>query len=131
MNAHKLAKVFGWIFILIGVLGFIPGITSDGYLLGIFEVDTMHNIIHLVSGIAALWIGKNDAGAKMYFKIFGVVYALVTVLGFLSGTVLGLTSVNLADNVLHLIIAAVALWVGFSGSKPSMQMPLSQGNGQM
>ncbi|HSE57042.1 MAG TPA: DUF4383 domain-containing protein [Candidatus Paceibacterota bacterium] len=131
MNTQKLAKLFGWVFLIIGVLGFVPGITGNGHLLGIFEVDSLHNIIHLLSGVLALWLGKSESGAKTYFKVFGVVYALVTVLGFLSGTVLGLISVNLADNVLHLVIAAIALWAGFSGSKPAMQMPPQQGGMKM
>lgn len=122
MNTQKLAKLFGWVFIVLGVLGFVPGVTTDGYLLGIFEVDPLHNILYLVSGIIALWLGKSESGAKTYFKVFGVIYALITVLGFFSGTVLGLMSVNLADNVLHLVIAAIALWFGFSGNKPSMQV---------
>ncbi len=129
MNAQKLAKIFGWVFLLIGVLGFIPGVTSNGHLLSIFEVDPLHNIVHLLSGIFGLWLGKSEGGAKTYFKIFGVVYALVTVLGLLSGSVLGLISVNLADNILHLAIAVIALWIGFSGNK-SRSMPMSQQGGQ-
>ena len=53
MNVRTLAKVFGVVFVLVGILGFVPGITSGGHLLGIFEVDTTHNIIHLISGILA------------------------------------------------------------------------------
>ncbi len=121
MHVQKLAKVFGWIFILLGVLGFVPGVTSaDGMLLGIFQVSPLHNVLYLISGVLALWLGRSGAGAKSYFKIFGIVYALVTVLGFLSGEVLGLISVNLADNVFHLVIAVVALWTGFSRSTPRM-----------
>lgn len=121
MNTQKAAKWFGIVFILVGVLGFIPGITSNGMLLGIFEVDALHNVIHLLSGIIALLCAGSMKGAKTYFKIFGVVYALVTVLGFLgSGSVLGLIMVNGADNVLHLLIAIIALALGFGGPKKSM-----------
>jgi hypothetical protein len=128
MNTQKAAKWFGIIFVLIGVLGFIPGITSDGYLLGIFEVDTVHNVIHLLSGIIALFCANNMGAAKGYFKIFGVVYALVTIMGFLDGTsILGIFSVNGADNILHLLIAAVALYIGFSGPKTmSGAQPMQQ-----
>jgi hypothetical protein len=110
----KLATVFGVVFILIGVLGFIPGVTSDGKLLGIFDVSTMHNIIHLLSGVAAFALATSEKGAKTYFQVFGLVYALVTVVGFVQGdTVLGLIGVNTADNILHLAIAVVALYAGF------------------
>lgn len=114
------AKVFGIVFLVIGVLGFVPGIASDGHLLGIFEIDALHNVIHLLSGLIALVVAfKSDAAARMYFKIFGVVYLLVTILGFVQGSVLGLFDVNMADNALHLVIAALALWVGF-GMKSGM-----------
>jgi hypothetical protein len=113
---QKLAWVFGIVFILVGVLGFVPALTSDGQLLGVFMVDGVHNIIHLLSGIlaiaAAWWM--SGAYTRLYFQVFGVVYAIVTIVGFLQGdTVLGLIMVNMADNLLHLVIAVVALWAGF------------------
>ena len=115
MSKKSLAKVFGWVFIAIGVLGFVPALTPDGNLLGIFHVDTIHNIVHILSGIAALLMSTTEDKAKTYFKIFGVVYALVTVIGFLDGdSILGIFTINGADNILHLAIAAVALWAGFS-----------------
>ncbi len=122
MNTQKAAKWFGIIFILIGILGFIPGVTNaDGMLLGIFQVDALNNVIYLLSGIIALLCAGSMKGAKSYFKIFGVVYALVTILGFVGGgSVLGLIMVNGADNVLHLLIAVIALALGFGGPKKSM-----------
>ena len=126
MNIQKAAKWFGIVFIAIGILGFVPGITSNGHLLGIFGVDTVHNVIHLLSGIVALLCAGSASAAKTYFKVFGVVYGLVTILGFMSGTsVLGIFMVNGADNVLHLLIAVIALALGFGGSKPMMAAPSS------
>ncbi len=114
MNVQKLAKVFGIVFILIGVLGFVPGVTTNGHLLGVFEVDTLHNVIHLLTGIVAWLAASSSSNSKLFFKVFGVVYLLVTALGFLmGGDILGLFMVNMADNVLHLVIAVVALWAGF------------------
>lgn len=120
----KLATVFGVAFIAIGVLGFVPGITNDeGLLLGIFEVNALHNIIHLLSGVAALIGASSDQYAKLYFQVFGVVYAVVTLAGFVQGdTVLGLIPVNMADNLLHLTIAVAALYIGF-GLKPEETTP--------
>lgn len=120
-----LAKVFGIVFLAVGILGFVPGITTDGYLLGIFHVDAMHNIVHLLSGIVALIVAfKSDAAARMYFRVFGIIYLLVTILGFMNGSsVLGLIGVNMADNILHLVISVAALWIGFgmkSGSGMGM-----------
>ncbi len=121
----KIAKWFGIIFVLVGILGFIPGITSNGHLLGIFEVNTLHNIIHLLTGIIALMVAGDHMKSKSFFKIFGVVYGIVTIVGFLQGdNVLGLFGVNMADNLLHLVITVVALVLGFGGSKSS-SMPMS------
>jgi hypothetical protein len=119
MSLKKASLAFGVVFLAIGVLGFVPALTAmnaDGMplLLGLFMVGTIHNIIHLVSGIGALVGSKSNSYTKLYFQIFGAVYALVTIVGFIQGnTVLGLIDVNLADNLLHLVIAAGALYLGF------------------
>jgi hypothetical protein len=122
----KLAMVFGVVLLLVGVLGFVPGITTDGFLLGIFQVDMLHNIIHLASGAVALWAGMTSMKAsKMYFQVFGVVYALVAVLGIVMGStgVFGML-MNTADNALHVVIAVVALYAGFGmKADDSMAMP--------
>lgn len=116
----KLAMVFGAVFTLIGILGFIPGITdSDGMLLGIFHVDTIHNLIHLVTGLIGLWLGSSsESGSKSWFQIFGVVYGLIAVLGFVYGDdkILGFVTNNMADTWLHLVLAAVLLAIGFGMS---------------
>ncbi len=121
----KMANVFGWVLLILGVLGFVPGITTDGHLLGIFDVNTLHNLVHLISGLAALYLAsKGEAQAQLFFKVFGVIYGLVAVLGFFGGDamVLGLISNNAADTWLHVVIAVVALWLGFGPKKEgSMQ----------
>ena len=110
------AKVFGVIFLAIGALGFVPAATPDDHLLGIFHVDPLHNVIHLASGVAALAMAMaSEASARRYFQVFGVVYGLVTVLGFIYGEedILGLVANNMADNLLHVVIAGSALALGF------------------
>ncbi len=121
---QKLAWVFGIVLLLVGILGYVPGITSNGLLLGLFMVDGLHNIIHLLTGLLAVGAAwGTGAYSRLYFKVFGVVYGLVTILGFIQGdNVLGLFMVNTMDNLLHLVIAAVALWAGFfaKAEVPSM-----------
>lgn len=109
--ARLYATVLGSVFVLVGILGFF----ADEKLLGIFEVDTVHNLIHLASGGVALFAASRGEGyARLYARIFGGVYALVTVLGIaLDGDLLGVIHVNAADNVLHALIAAATLIVGF------------------
>jgi len=114
----KFAMIFGVILVVVGVLGFIPGVTnSDNMLLGIFHVNALHNVIHLVSGVVALAAGMSSFSAsKMYFQIFGVIYALVAILGFVYGDkdILTLVASNMADTWLHVVIALVALYFGFA-----------------
>lgn len=110
------AIVFGVVFIAVGILGFVPGITTNNMLLGIFHVNAMHNVVHLLSGAAALATGFMGTGpARIYFRVFGVVYALVAALGFVvgDGMLLGLISNNMADTWLHVVIAGAALYLGF------------------
>ncbi len=111
----QLSIVFGVVFLAVGALGFVPGVTTeDGLLLGIFQVSPLHNVIHLLSGIAAIAAAKSEDYAQLYFRIFGAVYALVAVVGWVQGTtVLGLIDVNVADNVLHTVLAVAILGVGF------------------
>ena len=114
--AKTLALLFGVFFLLIGVLGFVPSLAPNEMLLGLFMVNPAHNVVHLLSGAVALWAGMTGIGAsRLYFKIFGIVYGLVAVLGFVKGDgmLLGLISNNAADTWLHVGIAAVSLIVGF------------------
>jgi hypothetical protein len=112
-----MATIFGIVFLLVGILGFVPGVTDDGHLLGIFHVNTAHNIVHILSGVIALIAGATSArAAQNYFRVFGLVYGLVAVLGFMGGEqpVLGIIANNAADNWLHVAIALVALTLGFA-----------------
>jgi len=112
----NISKAFGAVLLIVGILGFVPAFTPDGHLLGIFHVNTFHNLVHVLSGVAALAAGFSGYKyAKLYFQVFGVVYALVAVLGVFYGNdpILGLIAHNYADLYLHIAIAATALTLGF------------------
>lgn len=99
--AKTLSKVFGVVFLAVGILGFFKD-----PILGLFDVDLGHNIVHLVSGAILLaWAGRRA------LLVVGVVYLLVAVLGFVVGTgeLLGLVHVNGADNWLHVVLALALL----------------------
>jgi hypothetical protein len=110
---RKTAKVFGWILLVIGILGFIPNpiVGADNSL---FMADALHNLIHLISGAILLWAAYKAVGSvAMWLKTLGIIYLLVVILSLLNhGSVLGMM-MNGADTVLHIIFAAVFLWVGF------------------
>jgi hypothetical protein len=80
-----------------------------------------HNFVHLATGIVAIIAGvSGEKASRIFFQIFGVIYGLVAVLGFYYGDqpLLGIVANNGADSVLHVVIAVVALYLGF-GMKPA------------
>src|SRR3954454_15807434 len=114
------AIIFGVFFIVAGIGGFVPALAPDGMLFGIFMVGPVHNCIHLASRVAALLCAFTGAGAaRKYFQIFGVVYLLVALIGFVYGNtpLLGMVEHNKADIGLHIAIAAVSLYFGFAGPR--------------
>ncbi len=118
LHMSPLVKPLTWILglalVLIGLLGFV----TSSPLLGLFEVDTVHNVVHLLSGTIALWAASSGhAHSRMYLIIFGLVYGIVTVLGYVSGSIIGLFTVNMADNYLHLAVTTACLVVGLGSKK--------------
>jgi hypothetical protein len=110
--AQTFALVFGAVYVLVGILGFVMD-----PILGIFEVNLLHNIAHLAVGGLFLFGSKSPAGAKQISLIIGVVYGLLAVLGFMDVLVVDLLDANLADDFLHLGTALVALYFGTAGGK--------------
>jgi hypothetical protein len=112
----KAAIALGVVFVAVGLLGFVSAVTPNGKLLGVFEVNTAHNLVHLATGVVALLVGfVSEAAARLFFQVFGVIYAVVAALGFFYGNqpLLGVVANNMADAWLHVVIAVVALYLGF------------------
>ena len=116
-----LATVFGAVYLLVGILGFfvtsgIGFFATEGRNLIVFEVNPLHNVIHLAIGAALLFAGlASSKAAKTMNSTVGSVYLLVGIAGlFLPGTALNIIALNGADNVLHLGSAIVLLAVGLS-----------------
>lgn len=118
---RTVAWVIGAIFVVVGILGFIPGITQNGELLGIFGVNALHNWVHILSGAALLAGAAINHGehARMANLVVGGTYALVTLLGFIApGFLAGLlnqdNSFLAPDNFLHLVLTLVLLGVALT-----------------
>ena len=112
----NIAIAFGIVFIIVGILGFVSAVTPNGLLLGYFEVNPAHNVVHLATGVVALIVAfASEKAMRLFFQIFGVIYALVALMGFFTGNqpLLGIVAINAADNWLHVLIAIVALYLGF------------------
>ena len=120
---RTVALVFGIVFLLIGLLGFVPALTPGGALLGLFMVNGVHSVVHLlfgVFGIAAAFTGFS----RLYNRVGGVIYLVLALVGFIAllgvsalapgGMLLGLVMINMADNFLHLVIGLVLAYVGFA-----------------
>ena len=116
--AQSLALLFGIAFLGAGILGFIPGITtnlgditfagndSPAELLGIFQVSILHNIVHLLFGVAGLALARTQAGALAYLLYGGVIYLVLFLYGLFidKSSDANFVPVNTADNWLHLLL---------------------------
>ena len=115
---QKAALAVGIVFLAVGVLGFTPGITSNyssmslwshhsnAMLLGIFQVSILHNIVHLLFGVAGLALARTVNGARNYLVGGGVIYLVLFVYGLIVGqrSAANFVPVNPADDILHLLL---------------------------
>lgn len=117
----RIALVFGIVFLLVGILGLVSSggmemgaDPAPGMLLGMFGVNLLHNIVHLLFGVWGLVASRSFAGAKMYAQTVGVIYIVLAVLGFVSPTGFGLIPIGGNDIWLHAVIGIVLAGVGFT-----------------
>ena len=119
---QTVARLAGIVFLLVGLAGFIPGITTNLYdgldfagdgseaeLLGIFQVSVLHNIVHLLFG-AGLFLAATPEGARNYLIGAGTIYLVLFVLGILGAA--DWIPANNADDWLHLVLGAALLGAG-------------------
>jgi len=115
-----LGIIWGILFLLGGILGFVPGITKDDMFLGIFMVNTAHSIVHIASGTVFLIASLTGArSARLWFQLFGMVYAAAAAMGFKvgDGMIFGLISNNRYDSWGHAVLAVILLLIGFATPK--------------
>lgn len=127
------AAAVGAVFLLVGILGFIPGIVtnyddlkfasheSEAKLLDLFQVSVLHNVVHLAFGVAGLAMARTPALARSFLIGGGVIYAVLWVYGLLVDhhSEANFVPVNDADNWLHLGLAVLMLALGFLLSRPT------------
>ena len=117
--AQIYALVVGLALVAGGIIGFFYNasfatgdeIESDA-VLGILDVNAWHNLVHIATGAIALLFVRSYSGSRLFAVIFGAVYFLVAIMGFIAGdgdSIAGLVPVNTEDNVLHLLIALAGL----------------------
>ena len=112
MTAKMAATVIGIVFVAVGLLGFV-----NDPVLGLFDVDLIHNLIHILSGVVLLAGAYSSLGSSMALKIVGIVYGIVAILGFFlvqNDMLLGIFVVNTPDKWLHVGLAVVILVAAFT-----------------
>ena len=124
---RTVALLFGIVFLAVGILGFVPGAaepaTHEGLtmtqnsalLLGLFPVNLLHNVVHILFGLWGLAAYRSVGGSIVYFRAVAVIYALLTILGLLpqTNTLFGLVPLHGNDVWLHALLAIVAAYCGF------------------
>lgn len=119
-TTQKMAMLFGVVFLLVGVLGLLlpdgMGMESDPAhaprLLGLFPVNLLHNLVHLAFGAWGLLAARSYVGARGFHRAGAVIYAALTVLGFVTPTLFGLVPIGSHGIWLH---AVLTLGLGYFG----------------
>ena len=135
-NVQRASLAIGVVFVVVGILGFIPGVTTDydlmlvaghesgALLLGVFQVSILHNVVHLLFGIAGILLARSATGARNFLIWGGVIYLLLWLYGLFidQDAAANFVPLNTADNWLHLalglgmIVLGVALGRGRSNA---------------
>ena len=130
MNIRTFALVYGVVFLVVGIAGFIPALlapyqpadselavtTSAGLLFGLFPVNVLHNLTHVLFGVWGLLAAKSIGASLTYARSVAVIYGVFVIMGLipLLRTTFGLVPLHGHDVWLHLLLAAVAAWFGFA-----------------
>jgi hypothetical protein len=127
MNTRNFALVFGILFVVVGLAGFVPQLLQPAQggpiapgahhelLLGVFPVNPLNNVVHLLSGLWGLWASRVTVRALSYARGIALVYAVLAVFACIPGLddVFGLVPLYGNDFWLHLGLAAVAAYFGW------------------
>jgi hypothetical protein len=133
-SVQLLAMLVAATFVLVGIVGFIPGLTTDLYdglefagedgtaeIFGVFETSVLHNLVHLAFGLVGLALARTWSGARMFLIGGGIIYLLLWLVGLFGG--LNWIPVNDADDWLHLVLGVGMIALGFVTTR---QMPAAR-----
>ena len=124
MTVQRVAQIFGWVFVLVAVWGFVvsrgsmeAGLDAPA-ILGLFPVNVLHNLAHLILGLWGIVASRSFGSAKAYAQIVGLLYLLLAILGFVDPTGFGLIPLGGADIALHAVLGIILAGVGFTAKGP-------------
>ena len=129
MATRYFALILGIVYVVIGLMGFVPAfltpppatapeVTVDtlyGYLLGIFPVNILHTLVHLVVGVWGVLAYRSFSASRTFAQVVAVVFGLLTIMGLIPGlsTTFGLVPLHGADIALHAVTTLLAVYFGF------------------
>ena len=146
MTLQTFAKIFGVVFLLVGISGFIPSLTTPhdhpgandvmvnaglGALMGLFAVNVLHNLFHVAFGIWGLVAARSFGSARLYARGVAVIYTALAIFGLIPAaklwTTFGLIPLYGNDVWLHIVLAAVAAYFGFMHRDAAAEPTASRG----
>jgi len=129
MRTRTFALILGIAFLAVGILGFVPQLVtapvdqtalmvemSHGYLLGLFPVNAVHNLVHLAFGVWGVVVWRDFSASRVYARSVAVIYAVLAVLGLIpaTSTLFGLAPIHGYDVGLHAVLAIASAYFGFA-----------------
>ena len=127
------AFLYGAVFLLVGLAGFVPGLTtaydslqfagheSEAMLMGVFQVSVLHNVVHLLYGIVGVALARSATGARNYLRWGGAVYLVLWLYGLFVGqeSQANFVPLNTADDWLHFVLGVTMVGLSFLGREPA------------
>jgi hypothetical protein len=127
VHSRMFARIYGIVFLIVGIGGFIPGLTREhdhpdmaidfasGLELGLFPVNGIHNLVHIAFGAWGIFASRAFDASRLYARVVAIAYGLLTVMGLIpaTNTTFGLVPIYGHDVWLHALLAGVAAYFGF------------------
>ena len=114
-TVQRVAQIFGVVFILFSIAGFFASSSmATGMMLGLFPVNLLHNVVHLLFGVWGLVASRTFDGAVAYGKIGGIIYLVLAIVGFVAPDGFGLVPLGGHDIWLHALLGVALAVVGFT-----------------
>ena len=120
-TAQRIAQIIGWAFVVFGIAGFFfTGMSMESdpelapKLFGLFPVNVLHNVVHLLFGVWGIIASRAPASARTYGRVGGIAYLGLAVLGAFSPDMFGLVPIGFHDIWLHVLLGLVLAIAGFA-----------------
>lgn len=121
-TVQRAAQIFGWVFVLVGIVGMVYSYSMEGaLLLGIFPVNVVHNLVHILLGLWGIKSAGSFASAKSYATIAGLLYLVLAIVGYVEPNPADMLPLGGNDVYLHAVLGIILLGIGIT-AKPGRAM---------